>query len=49
MDMTKYNYDYRKIADKELYDYINENSAHQHLVMYDKPANNTFSMPWLKN
>jgi hypothetical protein len=49
MDMAKYNYDYRKIADKELYDYINKNSVHQHLVMYDKPAINTLSMPWLKN
>lgn len=48
MNMTKYNYDYRKIADKELYDYINENAAHQHLVMYDKPVNGILSMSWLK-
>jgi len=46
--MAKYNYDYRKIADEELYEYINENSTCQCLVMYGKPANDMLSMSWLK-
>lgn len=46
--MAKYKYDYRKIADKELYKYINENAVCQHLIMYGKPANDMLSLYWLK-
>ena len=47
--MANNKYDYRKIADKELCEYIhNENAACQHLVIYGKLANDMLSMPWLK-
>lgn len=46
--MAKYKYDYRKIVGKELYEYINENSTCQRLVMYDKPANDKLSISYLK-